>query len=911
MFWPDETRFEVSRRIAGSLLEGRLGHAADLLFGHPDHLLFKVAGLVPAGLAVIFGSPAWVSGLFFAAASTWVLWLIGRVARTAGGSETEGLVALILAACTTSLFYYSRHFFPYDLALGLFLLCLLAGLREATTARNSLLAGLWAGLGYLTYNGYWSLGAVLLVAHVLLALPQPRAMATRVTYSLLGLVLPVFAATLLSRLFGHDFFTLTVSFAGTADQGELDRAWEFLGQYFWNAEHGLAILWALTLLMSLDRTGRPAGVRAFLWPGLSLTLGTLLVVPPEYFHHFAVTARHSRVLAPFLCLTAAAALCGHARLREQPRLLVGLLGLVVLQAGFNFATPLAQLFPHEFEQLAVRRLAEARKTDPGPYKIINAAFLHNPNWAPLGPDPGVVVLRRNHPFQFAPYLFDGYSFALRAGYLERDLSMRVVRLDVGGPPHGGYPEGSLELTLRFPEKPEGLLPEPILSTGVPGRGDTIFIHYLGLDRFVLGHDHVGGGATFAPPQPLDRTRLHRVLIGMDSFFPPGSLGRAPQRFVVWNDTVLLHGRAELHPTAADQITIGHNFIGTSTATSQLSAEIVGYRRIPAPRLGPVFARPPGAVQLEMLLPPEVAALHAQPLLSSGPPGGGDLLYLRHEGNGLYRLGCDQWGGRGALLSEPLAIDSSRSVKFTIAMGSFFPPAAPDPLVGYWSRRLYVSCNDQVVFNRAVAFRASTPGELGLGANLTGSTAAATKLSADMLRCEVLPLDKLPAEPTGYPGAVRLKLRFSGPFPPGRSDPILSTGRSGAGDLLFIRFDGQGHFQIGHDHWGYSMVLSEPQPFDPARPIELTVAMGSLLPPADNPAYRDSEKPARVRNHLFVATTDSILLDQSAKFHPAPADSRAIGWNRIGSSSAAELLSADVLDCAAVPLETILSLLPPP
>lgn len=144
LFWPDEDRFDVARRIARTLYDGNVHSAVDALLSQPDHLLFKIAGLLPASLEILIGTPGWVSALFFSLASTWVLWLVARVARTAGASETEGLIAMLLAAGTTSLFYYSRHYFPYDLSLGFLLLSLLAGLREPASQRSSLCAGIWA-----------------------------------------------------------------------------------------------------------------------------------------------------------------------------------------------------------------------------------------------------------------------------------------------------------------------------------------------------------------------------------------------------------------------------------------------------------------------------------------------------------------------------------------------------------------------------------------------------------------------------------------------------------------------------------------------------------------------------------------------------------------------------------------------
>ncbi len=904
LFWPDEDRFELARQIARALQAGQIGPAADLLFGHPDHFLFKVAALLPAGLETVAGTPGWVSALFFAATSTWTLWLVARAARAAGGSEREALVALTLAACTTSLFYFSRHLFPYDLSLGLFLLSLIAGLRG-----HSFRAGLWAGLGYLAYNGYWSLGAALLTVHVLRALPQPMAMFTRGAYALAGLVAPLLIVAAISRPAGHDFIAQSMDFAGTVYQGDLGRAWLVVPQYLWASEHGLAVLWVVTLALSLILIGQPGEQGRQLWPTITVLTGLLLIIPSDLLHHFAISARHVRVLTPFLCLTAASVLCSPALFRARPGLLAGLLGLVGLQAAFNFAAPLAQVFPREFTTLAARYLATARRHDLGPYTIINATFLHNPDWVPTGPDAGTVGLQRNHPFQFTPYLYEGYDAATRARYQKRDLSMRVVRLDAGGPPFAGYPDGMIELTLRFPANPPALFPEPILATGQPGKGDLIYVRYEDREHIRFGHDHMGGSGELGDLLSLDRSKPHRVRIGLGPLFTPGTTARASSLFVLWDDTVALFGAAELHPSAADEIDIAHDFIGASTAVPQLSAAITGFARLPLPPLGAAFVQPPGALRLEFLLPPSPAAVYAQPLLSSGRPEQGDLLFLRSEGAGRFRLGHDNWGG-GAELSEPFTLDPSRPQELIVALGPFFPAGESASVAGLKQRRLYVSSNGRIIFNRVTTFHSSTVTELQLGENHTASTIVSPSRLIEILRCESIPPGPAWPAPEQPPGAIRLALRFFAIPAPGQSEPILTTGRTGAGDLLFIRFDDEGHFRIGHDHWGHALVLSEPQPFDRTRPLELTIALGSLFPPPAVTTDPAVDPLVSLRNRLYVAVGDRIILSQPDRFHGAAAAPWALGLNAIGANTAREMLSADVIDFSSIPAETLLPLLSP-
>lgn len=890
-FWPDEDRFVAAQQAARLLADGHGLEAARLLFAQPDHLLFKLASVVPAGLELALGAPAWVPALCFAAVSTWVLWLVAQAARAAGGSETEGFVALLLAAGSSALFYYSRHYFPYDLSLGCLLLALITSLRGPPGWRTSLRVGGWAGLGFLVYNGYWSLTAAVLLAHVLAGRPAFRVMLGRAAEAGLGALLPVMGAIVIGRMLGHDLLTLSVQFAGTVTQGDLGRAWEFVPRYFWATERGLAVLWLLALTGAL-LAGLRAGSRALFWPLFSLLLLALLIGPSDLFHRFALSARHVRVLAPFLCLAAAGALCAFTRPRFPSWLLPAGLALVCVQAGINFATPLRQVFPREFLQQARAYLDGARRHDLGPYAVLNADFLHNPDRVKPAPDPGEVRLRQDHPFQFVPYLFEGYPAAVRERYLRQDLSMRVVRLAVGGPPTADYPAGLLELTLRFPATPFGLLPDPVVATGAAGRVDLVYLQYEDADRIRIGHDHFGGSGALSAPLPLDRGKSHRLLLGLGSFYPPG---RNSRLVVLWDGATVFRQDGVFHPATPAQIAIGQNLVGASTAAPLPAFEIEQYEKLTplaAPTPLPASAR---STRLLLFPPDDTRAI---PLLGSGRPGLGDLLFLQPAGNGTFRIGHDHHGA-GAVYSAPFALAAGQPADLLIDCIPVEPAGAGAPAV----QQVFVSCNGRVVFNRLTVFHPTEPGEeVVVGGNTIGSSVAPVQSAAEIY-CSFQSSRGAPAlAPGDHPGAFRLQLRFFGPAVPGHAEPILSTGRPGAGELLFLRHEADGRLRIGGDIWGRPALWSEPVAYDRDQPLDLVISLGSLFPSGARPD---------LAGRLFVAVNGRTVLNQPAAFHPAVPGSTILGFNRIGASSAAPTLSADILRYEQILPEEILPLAGPP
>lgn len=87
-----------------------------------------------------------------------------------------------------------------------------------------------------------------------------------------------------------------------------------------------------------------------------------------------------------------------------------------------------------------------------------------------------------------------------------------------------------------------------------------------------------------------------------------------------------------------------------------------------------------------------------------------------------------------------------------------------------------------------------------------------------------------------PGRLRLRFRLpAGGF--AGSDPLLSAGRAGAADSVFLRGDGKGHYVVGLDHWGLSAVESAPVALAPDQVHTLVVELASLAKPGELPSGR--------------------------------------------------------------------------
>jgi hypothetical protein len=428
-YWPDEDRYRISHQLLSALRAGGWSAAAQGLASSPEHLGFKLLGLVPAALEQGLGPDPRLPALWFGACSVLALWLVWRIALAAGAPETEAFLAALLLALSSSFLYYSRHLLPYDAGMALGLLAIRAALGRSSDARCAL-CGLAAAAAFLTYNGYWTLAGLALLLRVLRPWEGPALAARRAGAAALGFALPLLALATAAAAAGGDLIGAFHRFSGTIQQGEFSEGWSLPFAYLWHAEGLLlGILGGGAALALWPRPGGTLPRRARLWLFCAAALYAALALGSVALERFVVYGRLARPLLPFLCLLAAP---GLERLRLSSRIGPRLVGVAcaaaIVAAALNFRQPLAQEFPRDFARQARRASAP-----PGAaWMLLYAQHLY-PEARAVELPPHEVVLRAPHPLQYLPYQYEGYTPAQRESLRAIDISMRLVRgLDAAG-----------------------------------------------------------------------------------------------------------------------------------------------------------------------------------------------------------------------------------------------------------------------------------------------------------------------------------------------------------------------------------------------------------------------------------------------------------------------------------------------
>jgi len=371
--------------------------------------------------------------------------MVYAISRRAAATSAEALLAAFLMACSNAMFYYCRHFLPYDLSMALALFSLWLGIAEKTTRWVSLRCGLILGIAMLTYNGCWITGAVVLAFHVLYRVPSAAAAVERAVLAALAAISPLAVLTAMSVLLGKEpYLSLMRRFAGAVNQGDFREGAVFPFLYLWHTEYAVALAWAATTLLALWYCRTEDWRRR---PFIPLCIGAivatygLLVLGSVGLGVFVVMGRSVRQLVPWLCFTSAYGIARafHQGSRYRIALAAICVGLVT-QAAYNMSHPFRQRFPAEVRQAVHSRYGnvdydvsfhgppvDGSQASPfSTYVLVNAQMLY-PLLSWKAPFSGDVLFSVPHPYAYPPYQYEGLNPRERDLLLQGDYSMRLIR----------------------------------------------------------------------------------------------------------------------------------------------------------------------------------------------------------------------------------------------------------------------------------------------------------------------------------------------------------------------------------------------------------------------------------------------------------------------------------------------------
>lgn len=957
-YWPDENRYAVARQAVATALQGDWHTVAGLLLGSADHAFFRFLGLVPALLEHAFFRadaipPGFASGFFglFGVGAIALIWFIAR--QETDDEPTATWCAFFYAGCVTG-FFLGRHYFPYEPALCLLLLGWWLGLRS-NSPRGHWLTGLVVGLGYLTYNAYWNLGAVILVFHVLRPRPGSSPF-TRAGWAALGLATPLIAIILAARVLGYDLIAQAREFSHTVTQGGFGQGWRYIPSYFAATEGAFGTLLLLLTGWGVIRAVRqgPGGV-LWWWLAMGGALAGIMIFFSDVMPRFALSGRSIKFLSVFLALGAGLA-AGRGGLHRIPGLAAVLAVLAVGLAALNFRTPLSLRFPREFRIEAAALIAAERARDPAAaLQLYYADFMHLAEFLPAYP-PHTVLLRRQHPLQYRPYQFEGFDAPTRAAFQTHDFSMRLVRVTdadawqadtslvgVDLRPYAGALH--LEIDLPYP-RPVGHT-EPLVTAGIPGQADLFLIRYLDGESIEILVDHWNWGMVRSEPfrVPADAGQPQQLVLCAGSLLPPAghtALERSPglkpltqQVLLTWNGRTVLQPSLPLYATPVSGVAVGGNYVGGTTTDIRFTGRIRQVRQIDprlllhpewdaaAPALaGRVDCSGLGPIGVELEWDAAAAQQLAAETTVFAAGNGTDHSRLTVRSRGTETVFTLWERGERIVESAPLSLPAGpHRLEIWSPRLAASPTAQPDadPTLREWMQGNFLLLLDgrPVIRQGQPARHPAVPAITGaadpspvffvLGrpwplnaaetegafpGRITPAAAPVSLAGPVLLRTLTGDTWRGPPLANAPPGPLRLTVRF----PPGRvgtREPLFASGKPGVADVIFVVYEADGRIRLGHDHWGWELLLSEPVALDPAQEHTIDISIGSLFPPDDS-EWRPSPLTALSRTGpLRVAVDGRPVLAVERECYLAPLSSVVIGKNLAGASTCGPEFTGEV------------------
>jgi hypothetical protein len=157
----------------------------------------------------------------------------------------------------------------------------------------------------------------------------------------------------------------------------------------------------------------------------------------------------------------------------------------------------------------------------------------------------------------------------------------------------------------------------------------------------------------------------------------------------------------------------------------------------------------------------------------------------------------------------------------------------------------------------------------------------------------------------YLGAMRLEVIFD-PDRISGAQPILSSGKPGAGDQLFVEFLDKNTLRLGFDHWNFPAIYSEAIHCDMGGPHVVEVSTGSLYPPDYRSSFAGEQAWRILRHTLYVRFDGKAAISLSADSYPSLPHSVILFHNYIGFSTAERDFTGRLLSASSVPTDEIVS-----
>jgi len=474
----------------------------------------------------------------------------------------------------------------------------------------------------------------------------------------------------------------------------------------------------------------------------------------------------------------------------------------------------------------------------------------------------------------------------------------------------GGVKGPAELDLAFAALPAGAR-SPLVATGIGS--DLLFAEGVDKDHLRLGFVHVGNMPLYGPAFKVKPGEHRKALADLGSFYPPAAhpvfkkwsrdlVDAVHRRVQVSIDgQTVLTGNSHFYPS--DPLSVRYGAIPpTFFASVPFSGTLFKVTLLPMPTEAELRSTGwTGPVRLRLRFPP-FSFSHSEPLLSTGSPQAADMIYVTYLGPDTVRFAHDSSQG-GDVETAAVHYDPAIEHVLDIGLGSLeaLQGTVPSEEMGL---RLRFDGTWLIATKRATHPSYAYQNLFGYNSGLgSASESFSGILVPEHIDAPVPVIETM----TGV-GPAELSLIFA-PMPPNINEPLVVTGVTGRGDLMFVHYLPDDKIQFGVDHWAVGSLLGPAVQEQPGVTRTLIVSSAAFLPPATSAEW--GATPVALRDHLLssieIFLDGKKVLDAPWTGYDATASQIALGKNPIGGSTTGPVFSGKVLASRRRSLEDFLSI----
>ncbi len=471
-------------------------------------------------------------------------------------------------------------------------------------------------------------------------------------------------------------------------------------------------------------------------------------------------------------------------------------------------------------------------------------------------------------------------------------------------------KGPAVLDLSFSAIPPGSR-VPLISTGIGN--DVLFAEGVDGNRLRLGFVHTGNAPLYGPPIAVRPGEHRRVVAELGSFYPP----EAHPMFRGWRQDVLdaLHRRVLVKVDGETALAGNSNFYPADAWSvrfcpppekglgfAPFAGTLEKVTRLPLPSEAEVRATGwTGPVRLRLRFP-RFEYVHSEPLLSTGSVQALDMIYVTFLGPGRARFGHDSTQN-GGVESPEFTYDPAIEHTLDVGLGSLEAAEGATPSArlglrlkfdGRWLVAAWRPTHPTYPYQNLFGYNS------GLG---SASESFSGSLVPEHIESPLPSATSLAGK-----GPVEVALRLA-PMPSGVPEPIVVSGVTGRGDIVFVRYLAGNQVQFGMDHWDVGMRQGKGFRLQEGAVHTVVVSSATFLPAADSPEWGSAERAVRehLRSTIEVFVDGRKVLDAPWTGYDALDSQTYFGTNPIGGSTTGPAFSGMVLSARHLAMREFLGM----